>query len=74
MRGLFTGIAFIAVAIMVIVFTAGGVFDLFSGLFENQDVGTIVGLIAVFFYGFAVANIAFVLGIVLAAVVNAIFD
>lgn len=63
-----------ALTVLVLVFTAGGVFDLFSGLFENADIGTIVGLVVVFFYGFFVAQIGLALAVLLGAFISALFD
>lgn len=74
MRGLFTGIGTVVLAIVVLFVTAGGVFDIFSGMFENSDIGTIVGLVAVFIYAGLIVNVGILLAVLFAAIANAIFD
>lgn len=74
MRGLFTGIAVVVLTVVVLLFTGGGVFDIFRGLFDNKDVGTIVGIVAVFLYAAFVVQVGIVLAVLLGAVVNALFD
>lgn len=74
MKGFLTGIGTMALTIVVLLFTGRAVFDLFYGLFENTDIGTIVGLIAVLFYGVFVAQIGLLLAVVFGATVNVLFD